>query len=463
MSSKPFFPFQYTLEYKISLAQNIIIEEYMRTNGNIFISWSGGKDSTVLMHIAKRLFPDIKVVFSDTTNEMKEIKKYIKQFPSVITVKPRMSFKKVVQTQGFPLVSKEISQKANELKHSNGIRTKLLRYYGDKKGNSVLPKKWRFLAEQQFDVTNKCCSILKKDPLQKWAKKNGNPKPLIALMSDESRLRQQLALYGNEDGKKVYPFLRTGWTEKDIWDYAKKYNIRFAECYYDKIINGVLIKALDRSGCEYCNFGVHLDKNDKFERSRALAPKKYENMMRLENNGVTFAAAINLIKNPIPERLGLYGGVVRSLEINEKLNKEIYVFDIVSDVVECPCCSKKGIKTATKSFGYYSSFIDTPNPITNRKRVIECHYDFWTCNKCGMTLNNHLHFFDMRFNVTKRLIDYIYENRNCKSELDISNETGLDIDTTCELIHHHYRNDILNAHNSNREFIWFDANNKLLK
>jgi 3'-phosphoadenosine 5'-phosphosulfate sulfotransferase (PAPS reductase)/FAD synthetase len=285
------------LDYKICLAQNIIIEEYMRTNGNLFLSWSGGKDSTVLMHIAKNLFPDIKIVFSDTTNEMSEIKKYIKQFSNVIIVKPRISFKKVIKLHGFPLVSKEISQKANELKHSNGKRTKLLRYYGDKKGNSVLPKKWRFLAEQKFDVTNKCCYILKKEPLERWAKANGNPKPLIALMSDESRLRQQLALYGNENGKKVYPFLRTGWTEKDIWAYAKKYNIRFAECYYDSVVNGVLIKALDRSGCEYCNFGVHLDKNDKFERSRALAPKRYENMMKIENNGVTFQEAINLVKN----------------------------------------------------------------------------------------------------------------------------------------------------------------------
>jgi hypothetical protein len=160
--------------------------------------------------------------------------------------------------------------------------------------------------------------------------------------------------------------------------------------------------------------------------------------------------------------LGLYGGIVRSIEINEKLNKEIYIFDIVSDVVECPCCSKKGIKTATKSFGYYSSFIDIPNPITNRKRVIECHYNFWTCNKCGMTLNNHLHFFDMRFNVTKRLIDYIYLNINTKTEIDISNETGLDLDTVWELIHHYYEKDFLEAYNSKRESIWFNNNNQLL-
>jgi len=462
MSFNPFIPFQDELDYKISLAQNIIIEEYMRTNGNIFISFSGGKDSTVLMHIAKRLFPDLKVVFSDTTNEMSEIKKYIKQFPDVITVKPRMPFKKVVKVHGFPLVSKEISQKANELKHSNGKRTLFLRYYGDKKGNSILPQKWRFLSEQKFDVTNKCCTILKKEPLEKWAKKNGNPKPLIALMSDESKLRQQLALYGNENGKKVYPFLRTGWTEKDIWAYAKKYNIRFAECYYDRIVNGVLIKALDRSGCEYCNFGVHLDKNDRFERSRALAPKRYENMMKLENNGITFKEAMNIVKNPISEILGLYGGEVKNIKIDEVNNKEVYEFNITAEVVECPCCSKKGAKTATKNYEYFTTFIDSPNPVTKRKRVIECNFSSWTCNRCGMTLENHLHFFDLKFNVTKRLIDYIYNNMDKKSEYDIINDTGLDYDRFIDIAYNNFREIMLNAYNNKKVSIWFDKNNKLI-
>lgn len=62
-------------------------------------------------------------------------------------------------------------------------------------------------------------------------------------MADENNLRKQLFLYGKDDGKKVYPFLKTGWTESDIWEYAKINNIRFDECYYDRYIDGILIKS----------------------------------------------------------------------------------------------------------------------------------------------------------------------------------------------------------------------------
>lgn len=450
------------LDDKIKLAENIITKEYEQNNGSIYLSYSGGKDSSILRDIALRLFPNIRVVFSDTTNELSEVKHYVRKTPDVITVVPDMNFKQVVQKKGFPLVSKEVSQKVYELKNTNGSKTRLKRLYGDVKNSGKLSNKWHYLAEQEFNVTHKCCQILKKDPLEKWAKNNGNPKPIIALMKDESKLRQQLALYGKEDGKKIYPFLRSGWTEADIWEYAKRYNIRFAECYYDRFVNDVLIKARTRTGCEYCGFGIMQEKEDRFARSKLTAPKKYKNMMRLENNGVTFEAAISIAKKASIDPLGLYGGLARSVEINEGQKKEVYKFDIVSDVIECPCCKKKGSKTAVKSYGYYSTFKDTINPRTKRQRVIECHYDLWTCIKCGMTLNNHLHMFDLRFSVTKRLVDYICSNIGKKTELELSDETGLNLYDVFEILLC-YENYIKNAKENKLASIWFDSNNNLLK
>ncbi len=133
------------LDYKIALIENRIIEEYMRHNGKIFISWSGGKDSQVLMHIALRLFPFLPVVYSNTTNEMKEILDHIKKYPNVITVFPNKNFKQVIKTEGFPLVSKEVSQKVHELKNTNGYKLRMLRAYGNNKGDSKLPDAWHFL------------------------------------------------------------------------------------------------------------------------------------------------------------------------------------------------------------------------------------------------------------------------------------------------------------------------------
>jgi 3'-phosphoadenosine 5'-phosphosulfate sulfotransferase (PAPS reductase)/FAD synthetase len=449
------------LDKKISLAENIIIEEYMRNGGNIFLSFSGGKDSTVLRHIALRLFPDIKVVFSNTTNELREVVKYVKTFPDVITVFPKLSFKQVIQKEGFPLISKEVSQKANDLKHTNGKRTRMLRYYGDKKGNSILSKKWLFLAEQQFNVTNKCCNILKKDPLEKWAKGNGNPKPIIALMSDESRLRSQLALYGEDNNKKIYPFLRSGWSEADIWAYAKRFGLRFAECYYDRIINGVLIPARSRTGCEYCGFGIDQEKTDRFESSKILTPKRHEAMMSIKNNGITFKEAIGITKAPQSNILGLAGGIVENLDINHAQNKEIYKYRIhTCDKSECKACGSKKI---IKDIDYCASFKDTPNRITKRQRVVECHYSWNKCSNCGMTAINDLHLFDLRFNITKRLIDYIYDNFEKKSVAEVSKETDLAIEDIFEIIHFYYYKEILDAHENKRNSIWFDGGNKLIK
>ena len=262
------------LKLKIQAAEQRIIEAYEENNGKIFLSFSGGKDSTILRHIALNLFPDIQCVFSNTTNELKEVLQYVKTFDNIITVKPKLSFTQVVKKYGFPLVSKEVSQKVNDLKRTNGKATRITRYSGNPlTGNGKLSIKWRYLAEEDFDVTHLCCSKLKKDPLNKWAKENGL-KPIIALMKDESRLRSQLALYGKDDGKKIYPFLKTDWTEKDIWDYAKLHNIRFAECYYDIVVDGILLKGRNRTGCEFCGFGITLEKEDRYKRTKALTPKK---------------------------------------------------------------------------------------------------------------------------------------------------------------------------------------------
>lgn len=285
------------LNEKIKLAENEIIKHYNLNNGNIFISFSGGKDSTVLRHVALKLYPNLKTVFSDTTNELAEIYTFIKNQDNVIWVKPTITFVESVKKHGFPLVSKEVSHYVWQLKNIKTEKTRNIRMHGNAKGNGKVPEKWKFLARQPFNLNNKCCQRLKKDPLTKWAKKNNNAKPIIAIMYGESMLRRQLALYGKEDGKKIYPFLRTGWTDQDIWAYADKYNIRFAECYYDSLVGGVLLKGETRTGCEYCAFGLHLEEIDRFTRSRLLTPKRYEKMMNLENGGVKFSEALTMVKD----------------------------------------------------------------------------------------------------------------------------------------------------------------------
>ncbi len=54
------------LERKIQISQARIIEWYRHFNGKVVVSFSGGKDSTVLLHMVRSIFPDVKAVFSNT-------------------------------------------------------------------------------------------------------------------------------------------------------------------------------------------------------------------------------------------------------------------------------------------------------------------------------------------------------------------------------------------------------------
>ena len=66
----------WSLERKIQVTQTRIIEWYQKFNGKVCVSFSGGKDSTVLLHIARQLYPDIEAVFVDTGLEYPEIRAF---------------------------------------------------------------------------------------------------------------------------------------------------------------------------------------------------------------------------------------------------------------------------------------------------------------------------------------------------------------------------------------------------
>lgn len=473
-----------SLDVKIELAKAIIKKAYEENDGNIYLCFSGGKDSAVLRHIALQMYPELKVVYSNTTNELKEILQYVKQFPETITVMPKITFKKVVQKYGFPLISKEVSQKVNELKRTHGKPTRLKRFYGDEKRNGNLAIKWRFLAEKEFNISHKCCEKLKKQPLAQWAKENGDPKPLIALMFSESNIRKQLALYGKEDEKKIYPFLRTGWDDKDIWEYAKRHNIRFAECYYDRfipkkvsawkiqiqrenrttlfyfngIVNGTPIKALTQSGCAFCLFGYDQEEHDRFEAHKLLSPKRFNFYMKVSNNGVSFKEAMSIAKNPQKEFLGLYGVRVKSVEQTSYLNskaqrieKDIYTLEAATVDKKCKACHSRKL---SYDIPIEMGFLDTPHPVSKKRRAIKIRFNYWDCQECCMSFLNDLHMFDFRFQVTKRVIDYIYQNIETKSEIEISQELGLDLEDVFEIAHFHYAKEFQEARNKELKSIF---------
>jgi hypothetical protein len=98
------------LDRKIQISQARIIEWYQKNNGNVCVSFSGGKDSTVLLHLVRTLYPDVPAVFSNTGLEYPEIQKFVRTFPNVDIVVPKMRFDQVISTYGYPLIGKEVAE-----------------------------------------------------------------------------------------------------------------------------------------------------------------------------------------------------------------------------------------------------------------------------------------------------------------------------------------------------------------
>lgn len=97
------------LSRKIAITQARIIEWYEHFNGNVYISYSGGKDSTVLADLVHRIYPDVPMVYSNTGLEYLEIQKFAKDKGATF-IRPNMAFMDVIKTYGYPIVSKEVSE-----------------------------------------------------------------------------------------------------------------------------------------------------------------------------------------------------------------------------------------------------------------------------------------------------------------------------------------------------------------
>ena len=98
------------LDRKIQITQTRIIEWYQHYKGQVCVSFSGGKDSTVLLHIARQIYPGIPAVFSNTGLEYASIQRFVKTWDNVDIVVPKMRFDEVVSTYGYPLIGKEVAE-----------------------------------------------------------------------------------------------------------------------------------------------------------------------------------------------------------------------------------------------------------------------------------------------------------------------------------------------------------------
>ena len=142
------------LERKIQITQTRIIEWYQHYKGQVCVSFSGGKDSTVLLHIARQIYPDIPAVFSNTGLEYSSIQRFVKTWDNVDIVVPKINFVQVVSTYGYPLIGKEVAEAiyyARRLSSQNG-HVERERERGaeatSRVSNHYLPKENRSIGQQ---------------------------------------------------------------------------------------------------------------------------------------------------------------------------------------------------------------------------------------------------------------------------------------------------------------------------
>ena len=252
------------LQVKIQLTKRRIQEFYNTFDGKIYVAYSGGKDSEVLLHLAKQVNNKIKAVFVDTGTEIHTRKHAMKK--ADIVLRPKIPMLKIWSKYGLPFPSKQQANFIYKVKHtkSNYLRDRLMTGIM-KDGSKTMFKvaeKWKPLINSDIEVSDRCCYYLKKEPFKRYNKESGE-KPMIATMaSDGMERKKQYLQSGCINFEKEVATPLGFWTEQDILQYIKEFGLDYCDAYGDIIEeNGVLkTTKAKRTGCVECLFGIHLEK-----------------------------------------------------------------------------------------------------------------------------------------------------------------------------------------------------------
>lgn len=271
------------LDIKIAKSK-LRIEEYVRHLGEegVYISFSGGKDSTVLLHLVRTLYPNIVGVFCDTGLEYPELKHHVYKQDNITIIRPKMSFLEVIEKYGYPVVSKEQSQYIHQYRTAKSEKTKLTRLNGNKWGRGKISEKHKYLLNAPFKISDKCCDVMKKKPFKDYEKLT-NKKPILGTMACESELRLTHYLRSGcnsfDENKKISSKPLGFWREQDILEYIKRFNLEIPSVYGNIIEeeNQLINTGVNRTGCIFCLYGIHLQKGkNKLQQLKETHPTLHE-------------------------------------------------------------------------------------------------------------------------------------------------------------------------------------------
>lgn len=365
------------LHAKVVMTQQRIREWYNHWDGDVYVSFSGGKDSTVLATLVRDMYPDVPLVFCNTGLEYPEIQAFARKMGAEF-IRPKMTFSEVISTYGYPIISKENAEAiyvARRIRNGGGtakkekderntgltareknlsdsrnavISTTPKFPWGGYNESGNLPQEsghdeqkacvqhgarakredkmwvnWRrqaiagvgaFSADKgsiynkvkwlplcrdtQFMISHMCCNVMKKGPMHTYQRKT-KLYPILGTLTEESRLREQAWIRHGCNAfdatvKTSQPM--SFWTEQDVLHYVWEEGLEIASVYGDIVAvdkNGfeyeppffasqcnMKCSGCQRTGCVYCLFGAHLNKDDRLVNLAKTHPKQYEYCMK---------------------------------------------------------------------------------------------------------------------------------------------------------------------------------------
>lgn len=313
-----------SLDSKKRMSDRRIDEWFGEFGDDVYLSYSGGKDSTVCFDLVARYCAsygkNLHVAFCDTGLEYPEIREFAERNTKKVAEKygieisfdrlrPDMNFRQVIIEYGYPIISKEISSYVYGARHSRDKKQNYINRFNGLNNDGIYSeyrqryKKYGVLLQAPFEISNLCCKKMKKQPAERYEAETGR-KPIVGTMAEESKQRLDAwcktgcnAFDSDRPMSKPISF----WTEQDVLKLILNEGLEIASVYgdivpdYEKIgttdgqvdlcdigIGGIDERPLKttgckRTGCIFCGYGCHRERGiTRFQRLKGTHPKLYQ-------------------------------------------------------------------------------------------------------------------------------------------------------------------------------------------
>lgn len=279
------------LEMGIADALHRIKNNFQQTEGQTYLSFSGGRDSTVVAELIKMagLPEDIPFVFANTGIELDATLRFVKEYdyPNIVMVKPRKPAPLIWKEDGKPILSKtksdwlDTAHRSDNLLDSargrqliSGEAEKAGEKLGRRTKNALAFKHFHLLhPDLEYKVANKCCHYMKKMPFKDFVSQNGMKGTLTGVKVAEGGARAMAYKSCTHVDKKGYittmPIF--DWSEEMLDEFIEAFNVKLSDCYE--------VYGMDRTGCMACPFSKYIQRDLQILHEHE--PKKYRASMKM--------------------------------------------------------------------------------------------------------------------------------------------------------------------------------------